>query len=73
LKSKKSGVSTAGGMWCPICGSKLSEKELLGVKVLWCPRHKEMKVYLDRDPLAAAAAVEACDFASCRCGGCLDV
>ena len=47
------------GFWCPICGSKMSHKIILGVRVLWCPRHKVMQAALTENPLVELQDLEA--------------
>lgn len=53
--------SVNSGMFCPICGNKFRVEFFGGKRVLVCPRHSEMKVYLDQDPFVSAAVVERCE------------
>jgi len=42
------------GAWCPICLSRLDSEFV-------CPRHGEMRAFLDVDPVAAASLAVHCD------------
>ena len=47
-------------VWCPICGGKLTVNRKDGKHSLHCRVHGEMKSYIDRADLAAAATASFC-------------